>query len=188
MDLFNGLNFGIALLGSFFGGIAAWYGKRAWDNTKANERPQISSLQYACNCDRIYFRVHVQPGNVFEKVIAIRIPGIKLAIAVPKHNAATAADVEQRSPFKDEVHIDVDLEPGMGHKSIYFILKAAPKQAFRIQLQSCNHGTVCFKVGQDVVDRIAEDFELQRQNEEVLARDTKKETVGAPSQDIWRYL
>lgn len=157
MVFLDGFDSVVGVLGMAFGGIAAFFGWLGW----RRGRPQISTLQTGAKGGKIYCRIHVQPGMSFDQVLMFSVPGFKVASAFPNRPEAAADDVLQQSPFLDVIPLGTELEPGMGHKNLYFILETKPKKPFRVCLRTSKSGNVFFDVGPSAVDDIAHKFETQ---------------------------
>nr|DAN83447.1 MAG TPA: hypothetical protein [Caudoviricetes sp.] len=142
----------LGVSGVMAGVIAAWFARLTWSHGKSLERPQISSLSASFKEGRLFCRIHVQPGTVFDIVTALKVPGLKMAFATSKYPECYPDEAVQQSAYVEEVPLAVELEPGMGHKSLYFIFERVPDDAFDVVASTKSHGEVSFRVGQSIVD------------------------------------
>lgn len=149
----------LEIVGVLLSLVAAFFSALSWRRSNLNERPQISSMQVISKDDWVFFRVHVQPGSVFEQILNLKVPDYDLALTGPKFEGARADQVIQRSPLLKEISVCYELEPGMEHKAVYFALKEVPRRPFHVELKTKSHGVVVFDVGENGVNELVEKCE-----------------------------
>lgn len=159
-----GSEFAMEIIGVVASLVAAIFGVLSWRRSCFNERPQISSMQIVCEGDWVFFRIHVQPGSVFEQILNLKVPGYDLALTGPQFDGACAEQVIQRSPLLKEISVCYELEPGLGHRAVYFALKEVPRSPFHVELKTKSHGVIVFDVGENGVSDLVKQYESRRLN------------------------
>lgn len=154
----------LGVSGVMVGGIAAWFARLTWVHSKNLERAQISSLTAAFKDGKLFCRIHLQPGTAFDLAWELKIPGHRIAFATPDHPDCYADEAIQQSAFVEKIPLAIELEPGMGHKSLYFIFETVPSDSFDVVVSTRSTGTVSFRVGQRVVNDWKKQSALSRRS------------------------